>query len=122
MGDHMKTRRLAVSVIALGGLVLSSISLAPAAGAATDCFVKNKSTGQTYSDFQDAIDDAHSGNVLALKGACTGNFDVTKSLRVRGGSTNPATLDGGGNGTTLTVEQSVTLRLAYVVVTGGNTG
>jgi hypothetical protein len=109
-------------MIALAGLALSSLALAPPAGAAVEgCFVKNKSTGQTYSDFQDAIDDASSGNVLRLKGICTGNFDVSTNLRVRGGSTNPATLDGAGTGTTLTVDELKTLKIAYVVVTGGDT-
>jgi hypothetical protein len=117
----MRPTRLAVSATALAGLVLSSLALAPSAGALEGCFVKNKSTGQTYTDFQDAIDDANSGNVLRLKGTCTGNFDVGTNLRVRGGSTNPATLDGDGTGTTLTVDESKTLKLAFVVITGGDT-
>jgi hypothetical protein len=115
----MRSFRLAVSAIALAGVVLGSLALAPSAGAASDCSVRNKSTGQTYDDLQAAIDDAHSGNVLHVKGTCTGPFDVDKGLRIRGGSTNRATLDGGGDDTTLRVEQFVTLKLAYVVVTDG---
>ncbi|MFL5736793.1 MAG: hypothetical protein ACJ76P_05590 [Actinomycetota bacterium] len=116
----MRSLRLAVSGIALAALVLGSLAVAAPAGAAVDCSVRNKSRGGSYTDLQAAIDDAHSGDVLHVKGTCSGTFDVDKSLRVRGGSTNRATLDGAESGTTITVEQFVTLKLAYVVVTGGN--
>ena len=105
----MRSLRLAVSGIVLAALVLGSLAVATPASAAVDCSVKNKSRGGTYSDLQAAIDDAHSGDGLHVEGTCTGTFDVDKNLRVRGGSTNRATLDGGQNGTTLRVEQLVTL-------------
>jgi len=119
MEDRMKMPRSAVSVVVLAGLVLGSLALAPSAGAAVDCFVKNKSRGGTYSDLQEAIDDANSGNVLRVKGTCTGTFDIDKNLTIRGGSTNLATLDGNGEGTVVTVESTVHVVLGFLVITGG---
>src|SRR4051812_14835790 len=115
----MRLLRLTTSTIALAALVLSSLALAPSAGAAVDCFVKNKSRAGTYTDLQEAIDDANSGNVLRVKGTCTGTFDIDKNLRIRGGSTNLATLDGNGEGTVVTVESTVHVVLGFLVIIGG---
>src|SRR3954464_1294367 len=108
----MRSLRLSVSTIALAGLVMSSLAFASTAGAiVATCSVKNKTTGHSYSDLQAALDDAHNHDVFRVKGTCAGTFNVDKSVKIRGGVDDQATLDGNGQGTVLTTGSAVTVGL-----------
>jgi len=117
----MRSLRLSVSTIALAGLVMSSLVFASTAGAiVATCSVKNKTTGHSYSDLQAALDDAHNHDVFRVKGTCAGTFDVDKTVKIRGGADDQATLDGNGQGTVLTTGSAVTVGLRFLLITGGD--
>lgn len=81
------------------------------------CEIKNVNTGQTYSDFQDAIDDADAGETLLVSCTCVGNFTIDKSLIVDGND--EGVLDGGATGTVLSLNSSINVVLKDLTIQNG---
>jgi hypothetical protein len=102
-----------------GGLWLA----APAAWARTShCLVINRAT-TSYTSLQAAQDAAAAGATLWVRGTCTGTTEITKSLTITGqqpaGFTAP-TLNGGGQGSVLTIDPAVTVTINTLTITGGS--
>jgi nitrous oxidase accessory protein NosD len=135
MARRTAQRRAAVLLGAIAAGAMLVAALAPAAGAAVQpaCRVKNP-TQDTWFATQDgralsrAIAAANPGDRLNVFGTCRGNFVIDKSLRVFGNTqaSAPTTLDGAGSGRVLTVrptlDGTVTVTLARLIVTGGGEG
>ena len=92
-------------------VALLAVLLVPASSVlakrATSCHVTNVTTGVGYkAHLQAAIDAAAQGATINIRGTCVGTFVLTKALTLNGksnGNRGPATLDGGGAGTVLTI-------------------
>jgi hypothetical protein len=112
-------------------LVLAAVAAAlvavsgPGAGEPPQCLVSNDRTDIGSRSLQAAVDVADAGDVLIVKGLCSGPATVTKDLTLKGVSNKPfgtATLDGGGAGTVLTVGQigsPVDVQVTGLTITGG---
>jgi PA domain len=112
--------RHSLPALALLGLVAGLLGIGSTASAApATCEVDNSTTLATYSSLQAAIDAASAGNTLEVKGICVGTFTVTKNLRIKGGSPNVSILDGGGAGSTLTVNPSVAVTVNRLTIQNG---
>ena len=68
---------------------------------------------------QTAITAAKRGDILRVRGTCTGNFTIGKRLTLKGVGVAP-TLNGGRTGTTLTIDHGVTVIVERLTITGGN--
>jgi hypothetical protein len=109
-------------LLALGllGLVAGLLGIGSTAGAVPpSCEVDNSTTSATYSSLQAAINAASAGNTLEVKGTCVGTSTVTKNLRIKGGSPRVSILDGGGAGSTLTVNTSVSVTVDRLTIQNG---
>src|SRR6266511_4369939 len=107
--SHSFRRSVRHSLLALGllALVAGLLGIGSTASAApASCEVDNSTTSAAYSSVQAAIDTAGAGNTLEVKGTCVGTSTVTKNLRIKGGSPDVSILDGGGAGSTLSVNPS----------------
>jgi hypothetical protein len=107
--------------LAVGTLI---VPVASAAGAPT-CLVSNGRTGLGSRSLQAGIDTAAPGDTLVVKGTCIGSPIITKSLTIKGVSNKtfgPATLDGGGIGRALTVENGLSATIIGLMITGGVAG
>ena len=73
------------------------------------------------ANLQAVIDNnAHAGDILRVRGTCTGNFTIDKNLKLKGEGSHP-TLNGGGTGTTLTISGvTVVVVVERLTITGGN--
>jgi hypothetical protein len=82
------------------------------------CSATNAAT--PYTDLQEAIDEASSGDTLEVRGMCLGNFTIDKDLILNGvaGAGTP-TLDAQFSGVTLKIIGWVSVTLHSVKVTGG---
>jgi hypothetical protein len=110
------------SLVTLGllGLVGGLLGIGSTASAApASCEVDNSTTSATYSSLQAAINAASAGNTLEVKGTCVGTSAVTKNLRIKGGSPKVSILDGGGAGSTLTVNTSVSVTVNRLTIQNG---
>ena len=68
-------------------------------------------------NLQQQITNAPPGSTLLVEGHCVGRFHFAKNLTLSG---NPhATLDGGGQGRTLTIDDSPIVLLEGLTITGG---
>lgn len=97
---------------------------APVAQARTSkCLIINAAINTSYRSLQAAQDAATAGDTLRVRGTCTGITEIGKSLTVTGqhprGFTTP-TLNGGGQGSVLTVDPGVTLTVNTLTITGGS--
>lgn len=63
----------------------------PEGAGVTTCWVRNGRTGVTGDDLQTALYAAEAGDLLTVRGTCTGGFTVDRDLTLVG----PATLSGG---------------------------
>lgn len=114
---------LAVLPVLVGGSGASAAADAPDAPVAAPavCWVRNARTGVVGADLQVAIRDAGSGDVLVVRGTCTGGFTVERDLTIVG----PATLHGGPctpdvcEADIVVTNVGARLRLRYLLVTGG---
>ncbi|MFE1558033.1 hypothetical protein ACFW6V_24030 [Streptomyces sp. NPDC058734] len=72
-----------------------------------------------FQNLQSAINNAAAGDTLLVRGTCTGNFTIGKSLTLAGSS--GATLNGNNAGRTLLVNGPTTVRvtLTGLTLTGG---
>ena len=118
MARNFRTGWIALSAVVIGVLTAASMTAAANAEAAP-CRVRNLQSAQVSTDLQSAIDAASSGDRLRISGTCVGNFSVASSITLRGGQTTPGTLDGGGNGVTLTVSSGASVRVRSLTITGG---
>jgi len=107
---NARTGALSV-VAALGVVAISLVLIVPVAVAGPPpCQTKNVGTGIEYkgaNPLTSAITAASAGDTINVYGICVGNFEVGKSLTLRGQGKN-ATLDGGGAGTVLHVIDGTT--------------
>src|SRR5215472_14170533 len=103
---HFLVRSLLVLIV--GALTaVGGASATPAA--AVDC---------ATTDLQNAIDNAGPGTTLIVTGRCVGTYTIDENLALLGRGI--AVLDGGQDGTTLTISPQATVRLAGLTITGGN--
>src|SRR6266540_3324810 len=107
---HARVRPIAV----IGALALAAgmvAILAPTAvGGPEPCQTKNVRTGVEYkgaTPVATAISEASAGDTINVWGTCVGNFQVGKSLTLKGQGKN-ATLDGGGAATVLHITDGTT--------------
>ena len=101
----------AIAILALGG--------APAGAAAGACSARDGSSGAWTSDLSAVLAAAHTGDVIHIRGTCTGNFTVTVPLTLSGDLM--AVLNGAGHGTVLTIDvPSGTVSIKTLEVTGGS--
>lgn len=109
---------LTAAALAVGALVVRP----PIAGAATPCVVTNPATSATYSSLQDGVNAAVGGAQLPVFGTCT--TTISTSLTITGRADillhRGATLNGGGQGSVLTIEGGATVTLNTLTITGGN--
>src|SRR6266542_3641324 len=120
--SHSFRRSVRHSLLALGllALVAGLLGIGSTASAApASCEVDNSTTSAAYSSVQAAIDAAGAGNTLEVKGTCVGTSIVTKNLRIKGGSPKVSILDGGGAGSTLTVNASVSVTVNRLTIQNG---
>lgn len=114
-------------VLAAATVLGSGIWLAaPAAQAATShCLIINAATDTSYTSLQAAQDAASTGATLRVRGTCTGSTEITKNLTLTGqqpaGFTTP-TLNGGGQGSVLTIDSGVAVTINTLTITGGSAG
>ena len=119
-----RTSRRIRSILALSAVVAATVGAvgSPAGAAVPKCQVKNVSNAVGYSDLQAAIDAANLGNTIQVKGICLGDFTVDRDLSFVGKatkSTPKATLDGGGSGNVVKVDDNVTVSFKDLLITRG---
>ena len=108
----------------LGLLLLTVLAWAPPAAAApSKCLIVNDALNANYTSLQAAQDAASPGATLWVRGTCTGTTEITKNLILTGqqprGFTSP-TLNGGGQGSVLTIDSGVTVTINTLTITGGS--
>ena len=117
-------RRWSIALVVLLGMAGAGvIAVAPGASAAkTTCLVVDTNSDHSYTSLQDAVTAAAPGDTLFVKGTCTGTTEISKNLTVTGqsnGGTKTATLNGGGQGSVLIIDD-VTVTLNKLIITGGS--
>jgi hypothetical protein len=122
-----KRPRIRRVVITVAAAALAAGALAvrpPVAGAATPCQVTNPAAGASYSSLQDAVNAAPGGAQLLVFGTCTGTTTISTNLTITGRADpllhRGATLNGGGQGSVLTIEPGATVTLNDLTITCGN--
>ena len=110
----MRRPLVAVSILASLGAMLAGF----AAGAAQAATVSVNCAPFGSDNLQTKINAASPGDVLSIKGTCTGHFTVSKNLTLQGSPT--ATLNGGGTGQTVVISPGKTVALTNLTVTGGH--
>jgi hypothetical protein len=88
------------------------------------CVVTDTSTSQSFADLPDAVAAAAADDTLTVQGTCTGITEIGKNLTLTGqpsGSQAP-TLDGGGQGSVLTIDSGITVTVNTLTITGGGGG
>jgi hypothetical protein len=117
---HRVVITLTAAVLAAGALVANP-AIAGAAG--VPCTVTNPATTATYSSLQDAVNAAAGGAQLLVYGTCTGTTTIGTNLTITGQGNaldRDPTLNGGGQGSVLTIESGTTVTLNTLTITGGN--
>jgi hypothetical protein len=115
----MRRRLIACAVAGFAAWV--SVSAA-AAGSTSTCRIADKSSHRSYGDLQSAVNAAASGDVLFIRGTCTGSTTVAASLTLKGQRGSAPTLDGAGSDTVLTVDRGVNLVIDALTITDGHSG
>jgi hypothetical protein len=118
---------LVATAVLIAGDVLAS---APPSMAAASCIVHNRTSGAVHrgggANLQAAIDEASSGDTLAIRGICVGRFrieatDQTYELTLLGVSTDgfpTPTLDAARHGRVLSIQRA-TVSIADLTITRG---
>ena len=119
----MKILRPVGFPVVLGLLAWAGLAWAPAVSATTShCLVINASSNTSYKSLQPAQDAASAWGTLWVRGACSGTTEITKDLTITGqqpsGFTAP-TLNGGGQGIVLIIDDGATVTINTLTVTGG---
>lgn len=105
------TRRIRMAAVGMTVFVVAGVAGVAAAPHANAAISVTCPSG----NLQNAINAAPAGSTINVRGTCTGNFVVTKDLRIVG----PATLDGGGSGTVITTDAG-NVRLVDLTIRNGN--
>jgi hypothetical protein len=116
-------RRL-VKVVA--SIVVGAFAFVPVASASSPgCSITNKSSRESFTDLQSAVNAASAGDTLLVKDTCSGTTTVATDLTVTGrqphGQSASATLDGGGAGSVLTITPGVRVAIRSLTLTDGAT-
>ena len=120
-----RSGRRITPVVVLFVVVAATLgALAPMAGAKAPCRARNVTQGTPRStDLQAVLDAAASGDVIAIKFVCQGNFTIDTSLTMVGRSSSRVpkpVLLANGVGRVLVVNASATLK--NLKITGGDAG
>lgn len=90
------------------------------------CLAADTTSGQNFTDLPNAVSAANPGDSLNIEGTCAGTTEIGKNLTLTG---QPAreffptgTLDGGGNGSVLTIDSGVNVTLNTLIITNGSGG
>jgi hypothetical protein len=126
-GARRARRAIGTAVVlplAVAGLAAQALTSAPAAVAGTShCLVINGATDTSYKTVQAAVNAAAAGATLWVRGTCTGTTEIGTDLTFTGqqpaGFTAP-TLNGGGQGSTLTVDSGAAVTINTLTITGGS--
>lgn len=116
--------RLSGMVALLGLAVLGVWVFVPvASGLNRACNVTNHATGKIYGSLQSAVNAASPRETLLVRGTCTGTTTVGIDLNVRGQRRGPSapTLDAGGSGAVLTVNDS-SVAISSLMISRGSAG
>lgn len=120
----MRVRLLEILVL-LGLAVAGVLVVVPiASGLNPACKITDQATRKSYAGLQSAINAASQGDTLLVRGTCTGTATVAKDLNLRGQRRGPSapTLDAGGSGAALTINDSNSVAISSVMITGGTSG
>jgi hypothetical protein len=116
-------RRLRIGgLMAVLGLVVLAVAVgASLAAGSPPCQVVNG--GRPTGSFAAAVRIASSGDTLVVSGTCStatarSTVTIDKDLTISGG-TDGGTLDGGGNGSVLTIDSGVTVTITNLTITNG---
>ncbi len=104
---------LVKKIAVLGSVALLAFGFSMIAG--RTALAETSVTCPPGSNLQNAINAAPSGATLNITGTCTGNFTISKSLTLIGG-----TLDGNNSGNVLHIDSGVTVVLKDVTVQHAN--
>ena len=116
----MMKRQLSVLAVLLGMAGTGLAVAAPgAAAASTTCLVAQGS--HEWGNLQSAVNAAPAGSDLVIYGTCTGDTTITKNLSLIEDifALTPAVLNGGGQGSVLTIGPGATVSVNYLIVSGG---
>jgi hypothetical protein len=104
-----------VAALAGGGTVAHAVRPA--------CEITNERTDASYGTLQAAVDDAQPGDLVEVKGTCTGSTTIGKDVQIKGVTNRafpgPATLVGPGTGRVLRLNEGTTTGLRNLTITGG---
>ena len=114
-----RTSRRLVSIVATGVLVAALLAVAGSTAGATtpSCWARDGLTPAS-SNLQSVIDGASSGDTIVIKGVCFGNYAIAKNLTLKG--LPKATLDGGGNGSVVTMTNEAAVTFTSLLITHGH--
>jgi hypothetical protein len=99
--------------------VSSGCGYAPVTLSGTPC-VTDATSGQSYTNLQDAVNAATAGDTLDITGTCKGTTTIGENLTLTGSTANATLDDSGGQGTVLTIAYGATVTLNTLTITGGN--
>jgi hypothetical protein len=119
MFQHLTTKRRLS--IALPGLLALTGLTAPAVQAGSDaapCRVRNVTQGTAGRSLGALVDAAHDGDLLVVRGVCTGGVTIDKALTIRGVA-DPATLTGRRGNRVLTVAGAAMVTIHNVAIQSG---
>ena len=113
-----RTTRRVISLVASSALVVGMTGMValPAGATGSTCRARNLDTLASSSDLQGLVTVAIPGDTILVRGICVGNYAIDRDLTVAG----RGTLDGGGNGTVLTVGAGVHVIIRRLLITNGN--
>jgi len=116
------TKGAAALLVALS--LLAAIPVAPAAGASKRaCRVTNTTTDAVFTSFSTALQEADDGQALTVRGICRGTGYVADDVTISGVRPTKRypvpTLDGNGEGSTVTVLSGTNVTIRKLTITGG---
>ena len=112
---HSARRRVTVLAAALA-LTASLTAYTAALAAATCRVVDDAAPSVSYASLQDGVDAAGVGDTVRVNGTCVGNTTILKPLTIAGEPR--ATLDGGGAGSVLTIQNGTFIAFPPVTLVG----
>jgi hypothetical protein len=110
-------------VLGFGLVVVLGLSAQGAEAKTSGCLVINSAANTSYTSLQAGVNGAQARATLWIRGTCTGTTEITKDVTLNGqrpGGFTAPTLDGGGQGSVLTVDSGVTLTVNTLTITGGS--
>ena len=122
--SHVVPRPGRAVVVAILATVLTALlpAVPAAAISSTACRVTNVGTGVVRTALAPAVTAAGKGDVLTVRGTCTGGISIAKRIELRGvrppGAGVP-TIVGGALGPVLTIAEEGNVRIRSLTITGG---